>query len=291
MSRSRGSCLSRGNLLDTLDIQNHLTFYKIMNYPIPKQYDSFLEGKKKTAQKAEIPFSRDQKNPHMESYLHYITQQTNIYKNLPFVQEIYLCNSISFNALHNHSDIDLFMITAPNRIRTARFRSLIIFTGAGLKRSLRKRGGKFCLSFFISANHQNLYPISLKNSDIYLAYRIQHLVLLYKDDPERATEIFKQNKRVQGILPNYTQQQEIQLWIQTITGRGKFKTYSETIWRSILGDLFEYLVKYLQLLLIRLKILRDPERNKNVILNDHMLKFHQDIREKVSLKYSIAIKK
>ncbi|MDR0650198.1 MAG: hypothetical protein LBG59_02030 [Candidatus Peribacteria bacterium] len=61
--------------------------------------------------------------------------------------------------------------------------------------------------------------------------------------------------------------------------------------RGVLGDIGEILVKYAQLFVIRLKILRDPERNKDVITNDQMLKFHKDIREKISLKYSIAIKK
>ena len=43
--------------------------------------------------------------------------------------------------------------------------------------------------------------------------------------------------------------------------------------------------------MIALKKIRDPIKNKDVITNDHMLKFHQDIREKISLKYSITTKK
>ena len=31
-------------------------------------------------------------------------------------------------------------------------------------------------------------------------------------------------------------------------------------------------------------------KNKDVIVSDNMLKFHQDIREKVSLKYNIKVK-
>lgn len=65
----------------------------------------------------------------------------------------------------------------------------------------------------------------------------------------------------------------------------------ESLGRGVFGEIGEMIVKYLQLFIIRLKILRDPERNKDVIVNDHMLKFHQDIRKKVSLKYSILIKR
>ena len=36
--------------------------------------------------------------------------------------------------------------------------------------------------------------------------------------------------------------------------------------------------------------MRNPVWNKDVIISDTMLKFHQDIREKVSLKYNVKIK-
>jgi hypothetical protein len=227
----------------------------------------------------------------MDEYLTEIAKYTTLYKSLPFIKEIYLCNSITFNALHQDSDIDLFIITRPGRIRTAKFRAMLFFAFAGIKRSLQKKRKKVCLSFFITSDHQNLYSISLAHLDIYLSYRIQHLVLLYQDDPTQKPEIFKKNKRVQGILPNYPAQQCIFLGNEVVSGKTTFKRFMEWIGRGSLGDLGEWIAKFFQLCIIRLKILRDPERNKDVVINDQMLKFHQDIREKISLKYSVAIKK
>ena len=35
------------------------------------------------------------------------------FQSIPFIEQIFLCNSISFNALDKNSDIDLFIITKP----------------------------------------------------------------------------------------------------------------------------------------------------------------------------------
>lgn len=278
-------------LVDTLNIQQYLFFYKIMGYPVPKQTGYFLEGKKQKLSTPSNDFSRDQKNPLMEEYLQIIENYENIYKSIPFIEEIYLCNSISFNALHPESDIDLFIITQPNRIWTTKFRAMIFFFFKKGKRTLKKKKRRFCLSFFITSDEQNLYKISLKSMDIYLSYRIQHLVLLYKDNEKKEGEIFKRNKRIQGILPNYPQQQSIYLGNKVFTGRNKFKTTVEKLSKGIIGDGIEYFLKWLQLISIHIKKARDPERNKDVITTNTMLKFHQDIREKISLKYNIIIKK
>ena len=288
-------------LVDTLIAQEYLTFYHIMNYPIPKNGEHFFvasspskekENREEKQQKDKADtFSRPYKPQLMVEYIQEIEKYKTLYQSLPFVEEIYLCNSISFNALHENSDIDLFIITQPERIRSAKFRAMLAFTFTGLKRTFNKKAKKICLSFFISADQQNLYSISLAHLDIYLCYRIQHLVLLYQADPQQKPKIFKKNKRIKGVLPHYPEEQSISLGNQVFSWATKIKQGIQRVGKSIIGDLMETLLKYLQLTIIRLKILRSPERNRDVIVNDQILKFHQDIRKKVSLKYSVAIKK
>ncbi|MDR3168627.1 MAG: hypothetical protein LBU27_02510 [Candidatus Peribacteria bacterium] len=168
---------------------------------------------------------------------------------------------------------------------------MLLFTFAGIKYSLGKKAKKFCLSFFITSDSQNLYSLSLPNLDIYLCYWVQHLVPLYQADLKKGFQMYAKNKRVKGVLPNYSGQQSIFLGNQVVSGARKFKKVVEWLGSGMFGDLGEFFVKYLQLFIIRLKILRDPERNKDVVLKDTMLKFHQDIREKISLKYRMLIKK
>ena len=289
-------------ILKLLSIQPYLRFYEIMNYPVPKNAEIFFqysEAEHKNINKmlknidkneAKDWFSRDKKSEYMDEYLQEVKRLKSTFQSIPFVQQIFLCNSISFNALNKNSDIDLFIIAEPGRIRTVKFRSMILFTLKWAKRFWKKTRKKICLSFFITSDSQNLYPISLASLDIYLAYRIAHLVLIYQPDKELNNSFFENNKWVKWILPNYQEKQTISLWIDPFSWNTKFKNIMETLWDWFLWNIFEWTIKHIQKAVIRLKRIRDPVWNKDVIISDSMLKFHQDIREKVSLKYNVKVK-
>ena len=289
-------------LIKTLSIQPYLRFYEIMEYPVPKNAELFFQYsdtentnankllKDTFEENSDDTFSRDQKSEYMDEYLNEIKRLKSTFQSIPFVEQIYLCNSISFNALDKNSDIDLFIIAEPWRIRTVKFRSMILFMLKWAKRFWKKSRKKICLSFFITSDQQNLYPISLPSLDIYLAYRIAHLVLIYQPEEEVYNSFFENNKRVKWILPNYQEKQVISLWINPSYWNSKFKDIMETLWNWFLWNIFERIVKHIQKTIIRLKRIWNPIWNKDVIVSDSMLKFHQDIREKVSLKYNVKVK-
>ena len=289
-------------IIKALSIQPYLRFYEIMKYPVPKNAELFFQYSDtentnankllKNIDKDEWwnSFSRDQKSEYMDEYLQEIKRLKTTFQSIPFVEQIFLCNSISFNALDKNSDIDLFIIAEPGRIRTVKFRSMILFTLKWAKRFWKKTRKKICLSFFITSDSQNLYPISLPSLDIYLAYRIAHLVLIYQPDKEIDNSLFENNKWVKWILPNFQEKQTISLWINHFSWNTKFKNIMETLWDWFIWNIFERIIKHIQKAIIRLKRIRNPVWNKDVIVSDTMLKFHQDIREKVSLKYSVKVK-
>ena len=286
-----------GRLANTLTIQPNLRFYEIMGYPIPFdaelyfQYSSTQKSKKNlNKNSASRHFSRDKKSEYLDEYLQEIKRLKLTFQSIPFVQQIFLCNSISFNALDDNSDIDLFIVAETGRIRTVKFRSMVLFTLKWAKRFWKKTRKKICLSFFITSDSQNLYPISLQSLDIYLAYRIAHLVLIYQPNKEINNSFFESNKWVKWILPNYQEKQTISLWIEPFSWNTKFKNIMETLWNWFLWNIFEWIIKLTQKSVIRLKRIRNPVWNKDLIVSDSMLKFHQDIREKVSLKYNIKVK-
>ena len=294
-------CQTR-KLINTLWIQPYLRFYEIMKYPVPKNNELFFQYSKTETTNAnkmlknidedetENWFSRDQKSEYMDEYLQEIKRLKSTFQSIPFVEQIFLCNSISFNALDENSDIDLFIIAKPWRIRTVKFRSMILFALKWAKRLWKRTRKKICLSFFITSEAQNLYPISLSSLDIYLAYWIVHLVLIYQPDEKVNNSFFENNKWVKWILPNYQEKQTITLWIEPFTWNTKFKNIIETLGNWFQWNLFERTIKHIQRAIIRLKRMLNPVLNKDVIISDSMLKFHQDIREKISLKYNIKVK-
>ena len=185
-----------------------LIFYKAMQYPVPQNYHKFMT-KKSSKKRGNNTTTRQYQNPYQKEYTEYIQKKSKILQNLPFVKEIYICNSMSFNALKEGSDIDLFIVTHKNALRRARFFSVLILriTNSLRKRSVRK---KFCLSFYTTENNRNLYHISLDKVDIYLHYRITHLIPLYTD-PEQRRTIREENERTQSLLPNSTTKKKYQL--------------------------------------------------------------------------------
>ena len=289
-------------IIKTLSIQPYLRFYEIMNYPVPKNTELFFQYSDTEPTNANKllknvnedglwdSFSRDQKSEYMDEYLKEVKRLKSTFQSIPFVEQIFLCNSISFNALDENSDIDVFIIAEPWRIWTVKFWSMILFTLKWAKRIWKKSRKKICLSFFITSDSQNLYPISLPTLDIYLAYWIAHLVLIYQPDEKLNNSFFESNKWVKWILPNYQEKQTISLWIDQFHWNTKFKDIIETLWDWFLWNIFEQIVKYIQKAIIHLKRIWNPIWNKDVIVSDSMLKFHQDIREKISLKYNVKVK-
>lgn len=291
-------------LINTLWLQNYLRFYEIMHYPVPTNADFYLQysenelpPKLKNSLKTnrneinDHDFSREKKSKYMDEYLAEIKRIKPVLQSIPFVHQIFLCNSITFNALDDNSDIDLFIIAQPWRIRSVKFRSMIFFLLNWSKRLWKNIRKKICLSFFITSDRQDLYRISLPTLDIYLAYRIAHLVPIYKWEKDSDfNSIYHQNKRIKWILPNFPEKQTISLWIKPIEWNSKIKNILEFLWNSRLWNIFERIVKHLQKSIIRLKRIRNPVLNKDVIISDSMLKFHQDLREKISLKYNVKIK-
>lgn len=281
-----------------LEQERQLAFYKIMKYPIPRETEYFLFDERIKTDPVHIQrlgkfekskdFSRSKENPYMEEYRKFIKKYTRLYKTLPFIRSIYLCNSITFNALNEHSDIDIFIVTKKWALRRARFFSELYFRIFFLKRGLRGHSRKkFCLSFYITEDSQNLYPIMLPKNDIYFIYWMAHLVPLYQ---EEFTNIYKDNRRLQSVLPYFPGKSTINIWIPTTYGKSRWKKTLEFWCWWIRWKLLELIIKSIRLPIVIYKKNKMKTKWRWVIINKHMLKFHGDIRKRVHLLYEVYIK-
>lgn len=287
-------------IANTLDDNQHLVFYKIMNYDVPRHYSYFLFEKKWWKKQEDIlrgqefppdkeKYSWDKKNEYMDSFLTYIKKYSRLYRSVPFIQSIYLCNSITFNALHKDSDIDIFIVTKKWALRRARLRSVLLFFLFGLKRGfLRGKKKKFCLTFYVTHTHQNLYNIMLPQNDIYFIYRLAHLVPLYQETPEN---IYKQNKWLESALPNFPGRHCINIWVTPGSGKSIFKKIAEFLGGGVVGKGIEYLIKILRLPIVIYKTKMLWDKWRGIVANRNMLKFHMDIRKKIHLLYMMYKKK
>jgi len=281
-------------------------FYKVMKYPIPKQKEFFVSvdsvfdilnnkykfEKIKFSDHFNLNNEKSYNNKILDEFVDFINKYWWLYRNLPFVKQIRLCNSITFWAVSEDSDIDLFIICKKNRLWLCRFFTVLIFWILRLSRRSKKEAKKFDLWFYVTEDNLNLYWISLKPVDRYLVYWIGHLVLLYtnkelsEDELRRLAEdnIFVNNSWIKNILPNHPLRQVINLWNKVFTWRWLFKNFIEKIlwWR--IWDFLENLIKFIRLPLMIRKKEKMWVKWWGIIISDKMLKFHwKDIRKKVNL--------
>lgn len=269
-----------------------LLFYEIMQYPIPNNSKLFEYWAKKENINFEKNqrFSRDKKNEHIDQFTTKINKFWNLYKSLPFISEIFLCNSITFNSLTEDSDIDIFIITKKNKLRRARFFSELYLTILWQKRFKKNKKQKFCLSFYTREDNTNLYPIMLKNkSDIYLWYRLAHLVPLYQEK-QNDNWIYKANPRFWAMLPNHPQKYCINIWTKIFTWKTFFKKIVEFLFWWLFWKIVEQLIKYIRKPILQYKTKKLWDKWKWIIVNDKMLKFYDDKRYQIASIFTLEQK-
>ncbi len=269
-----------------------LLFYEIMNYPVPEnsEFFEYWAKKEKINFEKNKNFSRKEKNKYIDQFTEKINKFWKLYKSLPFISEIFLCNSISFNSLKEDSDIDIFIITKRNKLRRARFFSELYFSILWQKRFRNNKKQKFCLSFYTREDNTNLYPIMLKNkSDIYLWYRLAHLVPLYQEK-QNNDWIYKANPRFNAMFPNHPCEYCINIWTKLFTWKTFLKKIVEFLFWWLFWKIIEQLIKYIWKPILRYKTKKLWDKWKWIIINDKMLKFYDDKRYQIASIFTIEQK-
>lgn len=260
-----------------------------MNYPVPSQQDFYRyvseikeENKANHIDRIDSSFSRDTESELMKSYQSFLSKHMNFLKNIPFISQIYLCNSITFNALHDWSDIDLCIITKPWYLWYARLWSWLYFFFLKLKRKagLWDHSYKFCLSFYIDGDNTNLISIRQKKGDIYLSYRIAHAVLLYTNHDYPDNHLHTTNRQLLAYIPNHPKTQTIFLRIPLIEGENNIKKIIEKILTTLPGKRFQKFIQWVRWWIINTyKTSKLSHHTKeHTIVSPTMLKFHTDKR-------------
>lgn len=109
-----------------------------------------------------------------------------IFRFIPFIREVYVCNSLALGNIHEESDIDLFFVTAKNRLFLARFFTVFFFQLFGIRRHGAHIRGRFCLSFWKTEDSPFISPLSPE--DPYLFFWQKSLISIYSRSRARTPE-------------------------------------------------------------------------------------------------------
>jgi hypothetical protein len=191
---------------------------------------------------------------------------------LPTVQGIAVCNSLAWHNTTPKSDIDLFIVTAENSVWRTR-----LWT-AGPLRLLGMRPGDreenpVCLSFFVDEMHVDMERYAIAPYDPYLAYWCASLSPLY--DANGWTKAFAQNNIwIKRYLPNASFARRAAAYRIAPLQKLPWLPVSESMARSFQERHFPS------------SITTQMNVNSNVVVNDHVLKFHT-IDRRADFAYAI----
>ena len=188
---------------------------------------------------------------------------------VPWLRMVAIWNSVAMNSANSNSDIDLFIVTSPNRLWTVRIFITLIFQILWVRKTKNKHAERFCLSFFASTNVLNFENIAIEN-DIYLYFWILYLrpILNYNNTYEK---FLKENEK----------------WCDFSSYDEILKTSSSLIYfeekRKNNNNIFlDFLEKILKSIFYP-KTKKSQEKNWMLfweIINNDMLKFHKEDKRK-----------
>lgn len=198
----------------------------------------------------------------------------NLFIPLSFIKVIALANSMGAYNLRDGSDIDIFVICAPQRLWLTRF---IMASAAKLlnrRPTAKNKRDKICLSFYISTEHLNLDGLMLKNGDPYFYYWLRTLILLYNKD--EAYEKFLEAN-------NVIREGSIKLSFDKCLETKKTE--------SIILNYFESISKKIQLLIMSPALKQAMNNSTGVVISDQVLKLYlRDNRQEYAEKYGNKIR-
>ena len=252
-------------------------FYRIMWYPIPKNRNVFSYWLKWEVKEWLSDFAWDEKSDYLDEYLSYINKWWWLYKNFPFVREIYLANSISFNSLTSDSDIDLFVVCEKWRVRTARLIVSFLMMFYWIKRTKKNYNKRFCLSFFVDEDNVGLERILLWKKDVYLTYWVAHLVPLYLENNKPS--VYVKNSWLQRYLPNIELKQNIFLWNKLFSGKWLVKKFIEFLLGWKFWWMLENFIQKKWGSRMKKIMAKNQEAHVWTVCEKWMLKFYKDMRK------------
>lgn len=223
----------------------------------------------------------DQKWKHAKKYIRLLAM-------MPYVEAIWLANSMGWGNANQHSDIDLLIITSPNHIWSARF-----FT-TGLMKFFRQRPDEqeeekaICLSLYLSAQHLSMEEYKIGETDIHYSFWATQFYPVYENE-----------RNGQNEFENY---KKTNLWLKTIFTDPKWtipilrRTIHQTTAEYFIKRFLQYfcnesLLKRLQITIMPETLMTMANRDNRVVMNDSILKLHtNDTREEQQREWEKRIR-
>lgn len=189
---------------------------------------------------------------------------------VPFVRMVAVCNRLSAGHPHKTSDVDFLVVVEDGRLWIGRLLCTVLLQAFGLRRHGARVSDHACLSFFITPAAFDLSKVAL-DGDVYLAYWLINLLPLWsRGDTMR---VFWQSNGWAVRLFVHAPRPVPLANAQTPA----FVRGMERLLAGRVGRALERAARFLQMRRMKRRGLPGAA-SKGVVINDRMLKFHENDR-------------
>lgn len=199
---------------------------------------------------------------------------------IPFARAVFVCNTVASAGVSEESDVDVFVVVRKGRLWLTRLLITLVLSLFGLRRTKKKIKNKICLSFYVVDSRLNLEDLAIGNNDIYLIYWLAQLIPVY--DPDKIFDSIQEaNQWIKRYIPNASEPYKVlHRWkVGNSNLNGHVKKFFEKMWGEGYGRVIENQAKNIQLSKMkRNKASVQNENDKRVVIQDDILKFHENDR-------------
>lgn len=238
---------------------------------------SLQEGFFSLKNRDNIYLLRKQNNNWAERKFRKTVSMVKIFRYLPFVRMVAVCNNLSYSNSRESSDIDLFVISRKNQIWLARFFCLLILKIFHLRPHAEDRRDKFCLSFFIDESYLNMQTVMLGQHDVHFVYWFAQFLPVY--DPDKLYDkLLAANHWYVEYLPNIYANKFVNKVEQTFLSKRVGQIINFLVQPPVIANWLYNQSRLFQIKIIDRNMQAMVNIDTRVIINEQMLKFHSNDR-------------
>lgn len=227
-----------------------------------------------------IILKRQEAVPLVKKKMEIARKAGNLIRYVPYVDAMYVCNTVAGAVPHEKSDIDVFIVIRPGRLWMTRALITILFSLFRIRRTKTQVHNRICLSFYITGGSANLSGITWGSPDIYLMYWVDQLVPVY-DPGNMLQHIYEQNGWVKKWIPHglHASIPHPRFSAQKNTTSSLVRRFAEALCAGFLGEYAEKILRQWQRQKMHANMESVLKRNDSrVVVHDAMLKFHENDR-------------
>ena len=197
---------------------------------------------------------------------------------IPFLNAIFLCNSVAAGTATEKSDIDFLIIVTPGRLWLVRALANFLLRVVGMRTYGTRLADRVCLSFFVDKGSLNFSDLRSTEEDIHFAFWLHQTIPLF--DPFYLwREFIKANQWTTRYLPYVRNRNndDVSSSVSFSNGKRIWRRTWERFWAGWYGDLLERQAEGLGRQRIKLSLKEKVELgDKNVVLSKKVIKLHEN---------------